>query len=121
MTLEIARVYDEPETGTTRVLVDRLWPRGLAKADATFSEWMKDVAPSSELRKWYGHRPEVFAEFSSRYRAELEAGPAKEALEQLASMSRRTKLVLVTATKDLDHSGAAVLRDLLAGKGPTKR
>ncbi len=110
----IARVYDAPARGTHRVLVDRLWPRGIAKQDAPFEEWRKGVSPSPTLRKWYGHDPERFAEFARRYRAELTHDPAKEELEGLRTQARTTKLVLVTATKDLERSGAAVLRGVLA-------
>jgi uncharacterized protein YeaO (DUF488 family)/DNA-binding MarR family transcriptional regulator len=116
--VKIARVYDKPQRNATSVLVDRLWPRGLAKADAPFDEWTKDVAPSSELRKWYGHVPERFDEFARRYRVELTRPRAKEALEALEGRTADAKLlVLVTATKDLEHSGAAVLREVLTGAG----
>lgn len=116
--VKIARVYDKPERNATLVLVDRLWPRGIAKADAPFGEWLKDVAPSSELRKWYGHVPERFHEFARRYRAELGRSPAKQALTSLEDhLANAHVLVLVTATKDLEHSGAAVLRDVLVGAG----
>lgn len=111
----IARVYDNPEPGALHVLVDRLWPRGITKRDASFDEWSKDVAPSSELRKWYGHAAERFSQFARRYREELAQNPAKEALDTLRKLASAKRLVLVTATKDLDHSGAAVLRDVLAG------
>jgi uncharacterized protein YeaO (DUF488 family)/DNA-binding MarR family transcriptional regulator len=110
----IARVYDTSTQGAHRVLVDRLWPRGITKKDAPFDEWLKDVAPSSGLRTWYGHVPGRFPEFARRYRQELAHDPAKEALENLRAQARAGSLVLVTATKDLDRSGAAVLRDVLA-------
>ena len=109
-----ARVYDEPEPGTTRILVDRLWPRGIAKDSAPFEDWLKQVAPTTELRKWYNHQPERFAEFARRYRQELEEGPARDALASLRSQASTTSLVLVTATKDLDRSAAAVLVDVLS-------
>ena len=111
----VQRVYDEARPGSTGVLVDRLWPRGIAKAGAPFSEWMKDVAPSTSLRKWYGHRPERFEEFSSRYRDELGVEPARGALERLRDMARSAPVVLVTATRDLEGSAAAVLKEVLAG------
>jgi len=112
-TITLARVYDEPETGATAVLVDRLWPRGLAKHHAPFGEWSKDVAPSTELRRWYGHAPERFTEFDRRYRKELRRPPAKEALRKLREQAAASNLVLVTATRDVERSGAAVLRDVL--------
>lgn len=109
----IARVYDEPRPGTSRFLVDRLWPRGLARADARFGVWLKDVAPSMELRKWYGHEPERFDEFRLRYRNELARGPARAALGTLRDAALTAPVVLVTATRDLERSGAAVLQEVL--------
>ncbi len=115
VTVAIARVYDADQlAGAQAILVDRLWPRGLSRQEAPFSVWMKDVAPSTELRKWYGHTPDRFAEFASRYRAELGDGPSHEALEDLRSRAAAEKVTLVTATTDLERSSAAVLRDLLA-------
>jgi uncharacterized protein YeaO (DUF488 family)/DNA-binding MarR family transcriptional regulator len=111
----IARVYDDPSPGVTRVLVDRLWPRGISKGDAPFDRWAKDVAPSAALRKWYGHAPERFTEFARRYRDELRRSPAQEALARLRTEAGATGVVLVTATRDLDRSGAAVLREVLVG------
>lgn len=112
----IARVYDEPPSGSTGVLVDRLWPRGVAKAGASFTEWAKDVAPSAELRRWYGHRPERFEEFARRYRDELTREPARTALSDLRAAARSGHVVLMTATRDLERSGAAVLGEVLAGR-----
>lgn len=119
--VEIGRVYGR-EAGAgpatrRRVLVDRLWPRGIAKDGAPFDEWMREVAPSSELRSWYGHEPARFAEFARRYRGELAGGPAADALARLAALARSGGAVLLTATKDLERSGAAVLRDVLTGDG----
>ena len=110
--IEVHRVYDDPRGAKTdyRVLVDRLWPRGLARAALRFDDWAKDLAPSTELRRWYSHDPDRFGEFSRRYLAELREKPAAEvALAVLDAASRRSVLVLLTATKDVDHSGAAVL------------
>jgi uncharacterized protein YeaO (DUF488 family) len=120
MPVLVVRVYDDPgRTGIEhRVLVDRLWPRGLAKAAVDFDEWVKDVAPSTALRRWYGHVPERFDEFARRYQAELEAFPAADVVARLAGAGRRGRLVLLTATRDVDHSGAAVLQGVLeAGAG----
>lgn len=108
----VERVYDEP-SGGTRVLVDRLWPRGLAKDAARLDLWPKDVAPSTELRRWYAHDPAKFAEFRHRYEAELASPPAAEALDRLRGLAAEGPLTLLTATKDLTHSNAAVLADLL--------
>ncbi len=113
--VRIARVYEAAEPGAFRVLVDRLWPRGIAKDAAPFAVWSKDLAPSSELRKWYGHAPERFSEFARRYREELTQDPARGALERLRKQASAKELVLVTATRDLERSGAAVLRDVLGG------
>ena len=110
----IARVYDEKPPGMRRsVLVDRLWPRGIKKDGAPFEVWLKDVAPSSGLRTWYGHDPRRFKQFASRYGRELSRQPGRQAVDLLRGWARESGLVLVTATKDLDHSGAAVLRDVL--------
>jgi uncharacterized protein YeaO (DUF488 family)/DNA-binding MarR family transcriptional regulator len=115
--VQIARVYDFPRSRkSAAVLVDRLWPRGLSRERAPFGDWMKDVAPSSELRTWYGHQPERFAEFARRYRRELGRQPAKGLKEQLRERAESRGITLLTATKDLDRSGAAVLRDVLAGR-----
>jgi len=113
--VSVARVYDVPRrTGDEyRVLVDRLWPRGVKKEALDLDEWAKEVAPSSELRRWYGHVPERFDEFERRYRREL-AGAASGAAR--AALTEHARLVLLTATRDVEHSGAEVLRRaLLAG------
>lgn len=108
------RVYDPPapEDGT-RVLVDRIWPRGLAKQDAEFDEWGKEVAPSTSLRQWYGHRPERFAEFRDRYEEELRDPERARELDRLGELARSGTLTLLTATKDVEHSHAVVLAELL--------
>ncbi|GAU66146.1 hypothetical protein SSP35_02_05150 [Streptomyces sp. NBRC 110611] len=111
------RVYEPPEPADgARVLVDRLWPRGLAKADARLSEWCKDVAPSTELRRWYGHRAERFEGFVARYREELAGEAAQRALERLRGLAREGPLTLLTATKEVPASHAAVLAEEL-GEG----
>jgi uncharacterized protein YeaO (DUF488 family) len=113
--VEIGRVYGAHQWAPDQaVLVDRLWPRGIRKDEAPFGIWLKEAAPSPELRKWYGHVPERFPEFARRYRIELRAEPTREAFKRLQELSRAGPVVLVTATKDLDISGAAVLRDVLA-------
>jgi len=118
MRVEIRRVYDDEDTGTAyRVLVDRLWPRGLSKAGAALDEWAKDGAPSAELRRWYGHQPARFDEFRRRYRDELRRQPAKDVVGRLRALARRRKVVLLTATRDVDRSGAQVLCDVLTRRG----
>ncbi len=108
--LSIGRIYDRGGEGY-RVLVDRLWPRGINKADARLDEWAKDATPSTELRRWYGHDPAKFEEFARRYRHELTAPPASEAVEHLRELARKQPVTLLTATRDLDHSGARVPLD----------
>lgn len=110
--LRTKRAYDDPAPSDGyRILVDRLWPRGVAKDDADIDEWLKEVGPSTELRKWFGHDPERFEEFAARYRAELDGS---EALERLRARCREHPVVtLVYAAKDETHNNAVVLRDLV--------
>jgi uncharacterized protein YeaO (DUF488 family) len=111
--IRVARVYDDPEPDEgQRVLVDRVWPRGFRKEDARVGTWCKDVAPSKELRSWYEHKPERFDEFAARYNKELQGS---EALDELRKLTKRGVVTLVTATRDLDISQAAVLAALLKG------
>jgi uncharacterized protein YeaO (DUF488 family) len=114
-------VYDEDQGRGYRVLVDRLWPRGVSKEKAAIDEWAKDVAPSDELRRWYGHEPDKFAEFSRRYRAELTASPGKDAVARLRATSKSKAVVLLTATRDVEHSGAAALLTALARRSSAGR
>ena len=112
MKVQVRRVYDEPAPGDgSRVLVDRVWPRGLRKDAAVLDEWLKDVAPSTGLRKWYGHDPAKFEEFRRRYAVELAGAAQRAALGKLRQVSG--PLTLLTATKDVEHSQAAVLAQLL--------
>lgn len=113
----IQRAYDAPSKGRSyRVLVDRLWPRGVSKEKADLDEWAKDVAPSDALRRWYGHEPDKFAEFARRYRAELKESPDKEVVKRLRAEAKSKPVTLVTATKEVEISGAQVLLDVLAGR-----
>jgi uncharacterized protein YeaO (DUF488 family) len=112
--VQTGRVYDAPSrTEGTRVLVDRVWPRGLSKEHAHVTLWCKQVAPSTELRKWYAHDPARFAEFSRRYRAELEEPERAAALRDLRVLAESQPITLVTATKAIEISQAAVLADVL--------
>jgi uncharacterized protein YeaO (DUF488 family) len=115
--IRVRRVYDAPSPDDgARVLVDRIWPRGLRKDAARLDEWAKDVAPSTELRTWYGHDPARFDEFRGRYLAELtEPGPAAE-LTKLRSLAAAGPVTLLTATRELDISQAAVLAAVLRGQ-----
>jgi uncharacterized protein YeaO (DUF488 family) len=117
MTIEIKRAYEPPSLGDgERVLVDRLWPRGLKKAVARIGVWLKDLAPSSELRRWFHERPEYFSVFRKRYLKEMGSPAACQALQQLYDIARDKKTVtLVYASKDEAHNNAVVLRDLLQG------
>ena len=110
----IRRIYDAPtsEDGT-RVLVDRIWPRGVSKQAARLDGWIKDAAPSTELRTWYGHDPDKFLQFRDRYYAELAAPASKAAVAQLRQLAAGRPLTLLTATRDIEHSHAAVLADVL--------
>jgi uncharacterized protein YeaO (DUF488 family)/DNA-binding MarR family transcriptional regulator len=114
--IKVARVYGLRRDGGYYALVDRLWPRGLARDKGPFDEWAKDAAPSAALRRWYDHDPERFQLFARRYREELKAPPASEAAARLRATAKGSGLVLVTATKDLEHSGAEVLQGFLLGK-----
>jgi uncharacterized protein YeaO (DUF488 family) len=111
---QVRRIYDARRVrGGHHVLVDRLWPRGLKKDEAPIDEWLKDVAPSTDLRKWYGHDPERFAEFRRRYLRELETAPAADAAAHLLNLARKRPVVLLTATRDVEHSAAEVLLEHL--------
>ena len=112
--VRVRRVYDEAkDQDGVRVLVDRIWPRGVSRAKAALNEWCKDVSPSTELRKWYKHDPAKFDEFTRRYRVELEDPTRAEALQHLRELATGHRLTLLTATKNPDISQGAVLRDLL--------
>ncbi len=113
--VKVARVYEDRERhGDYRVLVDRLWPRGFHKAEIDFDEWAKEITPSTELRRGYGHDPERFGDFASGYRGELSAPRAVETLQRLAAKAvSGVEVTLLTATGDLGHSAAAVLAQVL--------
>jgi uncharacterized protein YeaO (DUF488 family) len=115
ISIAIKRAYDKlaPQDGL-RILVDRLWPRGLSKAELKLDAWPRDVAPSTALRKWYGHQPERFTEFRRRYKAELAQSP--EQLDALRDLIKGHAATLLTATHDLALSHAEVLRGILLAK-----
>ena len=119
----VKRVYEKPARGDGyRVLVDRLWPRGLSKRQVELDAWLRDLAPSNELRQWFHARPESWLAFRKRYLKELAAPEAAEALGELYRMARRKKnLTLLFASKNELHNNAVVLKDLLDGmrKPPT--
>jgi uncharacterized protein YeaO (DUF488 family) len=116
MGVRVRRVYESMERARgdgLRILVDRLWPRGVRKDALQIDRWTKEIAPSSELRTWYGHRPERFGQFATSYRAELRAPAPAEALDALRREARRRNVTLLTATKDVEHSAAEVLATVL--------
>jgi len=111
-TVRLKRAYEKPSRDDgTRVLVDRLWPRGVSKADAAIDWWAKEIAPSPALRKWFGHDPDRWQEFRRRYRREID-GHAEE-LDRLRDLVRRGTVTLVFAARDEVHNDAVVLRDAL--------
>lgn len=114
--IAVGRVRDPREPDRLRVLVDRLWPRGLRKDAADLDRWAKDVAPSTELRSWYGHAPDRFDEFARRYRAELDEPERAQALDELRAWQDGRDLTLLTATRDLPTSHATVLAEVLAAR-----
>ena len=110
----LKRVYAEPAASDgTRVLVERLWPRGISKERAHIDLWLKDVAPSTELRQWFHHDPQKFPEFRRRYETELQSEAAQEALTKLRAIAKQGQLTLVFAAHDAAYSNAVVLHDLL--------
>jgi uncharacterized protein YeaO (DUF488 family) len=112
--VRLKRVYEPAEPGDgARFLVDRLWPRGLRREAAHLTAWLKDVAPSPELRRWFHHEPARWEEFRQRYRAEL-AAPAKQALvQELVAAARAGPITLVFAARDTEHNAAVVLKELI--------
>ncbi|HLQ86212.1 MAG TPA: DUF488 domain-containing protein [Salinisphaeraceae bacterium] len=115
--IRLKRAYDDAaDNDGTRILVDRVWPRGVSKEKARLDDWLKDVAPSTELRKWFGHDPDKWDEFSKRYRAELEDDDHAEAMDNLRSVYQDVgRLTLVFAAKDEEHNQAVVLKHVLQG------
>ena len=115
MTIRIKRVYEEPsEKDGTRILVDRLWPRALTKEKAHVDLWLKEIAPTNDLRKWFAHDPAKWAEFKTRYQAELKHNPEQMAL--LHQAIAKAPATLVYGAKDTDHNEAVVLLELLSHK-----
>lgn len=112
--IRIQRIYDDDQSSNgTRVLVDRVWPRGMSKDAADLDHWFKDLAPSTELRKWFGHDTRLWAAFKQKYRKELKAEDKRERLEELAEMARSGPLLLLYGAKDDEHNQAVVLREIL--------
>ncbi len=113
--VKIKRIYDPYSAGDgKRILVDRLWPRGMKKEEARIDEWLKEIAPSNELRKWYSHDPAKWPEFKKRYRKELR--PHAESIRKLKSLANEQTLTLLFSSKELERNNAAALREILLEK-----
>jgi uncharacterized protein YeaO (DUF488 family) len=118
--IKLKRAYEPPAASDgQRILIDRLWPRGVSKAKAAIDRWLKEIAPSTELRKWFGHDPARWQEFRKRYAAEIRGHP--EPLDELRRLAREGPLTLVYSARDETHNDAVVLRELLLGRWPTPR
>ena len=113
--LRLKRAYESAEPGDgVRLLIDRLWPRGVSKAKAALDDWLKEIAPSTELRQWFSHDPDRWPEFQRRYRAELREHA--EELDRIRAMAKKHTVTLVYSAHDEEHNDAVVLRDVLLGK-----
>ena len=112
MGIRLKRVYDKPaKSDGRRVLVDRIWPRGLGKEEARIDEWLNGIAPSTRLRKWFGHDPARWTEFKERYAVELD--DQREQLERLAQEARKRTVTLLFSAKDIEHNNAVALKKYL--------
>ena len=117
--IQMKRVYEKPaKDDGVRILVDRLWPRGMSKATARIDIWAKEVAPSDALRKWFGHEPERWGEFRKRYAAELKDPVRQEALTKICTLARRRRVTLLFGARDEKHCNAAVLVSLFRRRRP---
>lgn len=113
MSIRLKRVYDAPaKADGRRVLVDRIWPRGLTKRKARVDEWLKEIAPSTELRKWFAHDPARWKEFKKRYTAELD--DQGDQVEHLARAAKQRTVTLLFSAKDTEHNNAVALKDYIA-------
>ncbi len=119
-TLAIKRIYDQPEQRDgIRVLVDRLWPRGVSKERARVDLWLKDLGPSTELRRWFGHESSRFAEFKKRYIAEMEDN--KELVAQIRAILAESNVTLLFGARDSEHNNALVIRDYIVSQESSDR
>lgn len=115
MKVKIKRAYEQPDDGDgTRILVDRLWPRGVSKEKAHIDLWLRELGPSTELRKWFGHDPERWAEFRTKYRSEL--NNKAELIAQIKEAARHGPVTLIYSAHDEEHNDAVVLQELLWGR-----
>jgi uncharacterized protein YeaO (DUF488 family) len=118
--LKIKRAYDKPEAADgKRILIDRLWPRGVSKAEAGVDEWLKDLGPSTGLRKWFSHDPEKWEEFKTKYIIELSAPDKASLLESIARSAEHADVTLIYSARDTEHSDVKVLEELITGKMKT--
>ena len=112
--IKLKRIYEKPDrTDGKRILIDRLWPRGVSKEAAHIDEWLREIAPSVELCKWYGHKLERWEDFRKRYRAELSRAPWKGLVDGLRKEGKRATVTLLFASRESEHSNAVVLKDFL--------
>lgn len=118
----LRRAYDRPTRNDgVRILVDRVWPRGVSKEDLRIEAWERDLAPSTELRRWFGHDPHRWAEFRHRYRTELDSDDVTEDLDRLVERIRSGRITLVYGAKDTEHNQAVVLREVLEERAARAR
>lgn len=119
MQLKLERIYTKPvDTDGYRVLVDRLWPRGISKVNAQLDNWVKEIGPSTTLRKWFNHEPAKYPEFVDRYQTELDENPLTASfISQVAEQLTKTNVILLFGAKDEQHNQAVVLRDYLKDSG----
>lgn len=119
MQLKLERIYTKPvDTDGYRLLVDRLWPRGISKVNAQLDDWVKEIGPSTELRKWFNHDPEKYPEFVKKYQAELDANPIMpDFIRQVAEQLAKQPVILLFGAKDETHNQAVVLQEYLLASG----
>ncbi|USJ86007.1 DUF488 domain-containing protein [Lactiplantibacillus pentosus] len=119
MQLKLERIYTKPvDTDGYRLLVDRLWPRGISKVNAQLDDWVKEIGPSTELRKWFNHDPEKYPEFVKKYQAELDANPiTPDFIRQVAEQLAKQPVILLFGAKDEAHNQAVVLQEYLLASG----
>ncbi len=111
--VNVKRIYDPASSQDgKRIYIDRLWPRGLKKSDALFDEWLKEISPSNELRKWFGHDPAKWEEFKKRYKKEL--GDKKEMLDKLKKEAKHQKITLLYSAKETEHNNAVAMKEFLS-------
>lgn len=119
MQLKLERIYTKPaDLEGYRLLVDRLWPRGISKVNAHLDDWVKEIGPSTELRKWFNHEPAKYADFATKYRTELDENPiTADFIRQVATQLKQTNVILLYGAKDEQHNQAVVLRAYLLASG----